>query len=217
MKMELGEKRPIHFPEEWPGQYDIFSFMEFACGIPQLLFAITTTKANGKPNVCFHAWTSFTGDPSGYFAVVGNLFKEGHTYQNIARTGEFVINFFGKQHYDACLQTITHNQDADDEMAAGGFTSEASRTVAPPRIGEAFLCMECTLEKEVELSAGSRAPLLVGRVRHIAMEEAYAKGIDKKYGEDGFMLNIDSPLDWSTGKGAPTGLAVCKVVKGNEA
>ncbi len=55
MKFEIGEARPECFRQYWPGQYDFFSHMEYACGIPQVLFAITTRKADGKPNINFHS------------------------------------------------------------------------------------------------------------------------------------------------------------------
>jgi len=51
MKIEIGEKRPENFVQYWEGQYDIFHHFEYACGIPSVLFAITTRKENGKSNV----------------------------------------------------------------------------------------------------------------------------------------------------------------------
>lgn len=50
MKYEFGAEKPERFRQYWPGQYDFFSYMEYACGIPEVLFAITTRKADGKPN-----------------------------------------------------------------------------------------------------------------------------------------------------------------------
>ena len=52
MEYKIGADRPAHFQAEWPEQFDIFSHLEFACGIPQLLFAVTTYKPGGVPNVC---------------------------------------------------------------------------------------------------------------------------------------------------------------------
>lgn len=216
MKIGMGPTLPDHFPEYWPGQYDVFSHYEFLCGIPQALFAITTLKENGLPNVCFHAWSSFAGSKGGYYAMLGGVSKGSHTYQNILRTGEFVVNFFGKDYFDPCLETIVHNGADDDEMAAAGFTAEAASTVSCPRIGEAFLSMECTLEREVPFDACPNLVLLTGLVRHIAMEEAFAQGMDEKYGENGFMFNIDSPKSIVTGEGRPGAVAVMKIIRVNE-
>ena len=38
---------------------------------------------------------------------------------------------------------------------------------------------------------------------HIAAQEAYAEGIDAKYGDDGFMFNLHAPKNLITGEGKP--------------
>ena len=61
-KIETGAARPETFPEQWPGQCEVFSHLEYACGIPSILYAVTTYKENGLGNVCCGAWASFPGD-----------------------------------------------------------------------------------------------------------------------------------------------------------
>ena len=36
-KIETGAARPETFPEQWPGQCEVFSHLEYACGIPSIL------------------------------------------------------------------------------------------------------------------------------------------------------------------------------------
>ena len=74
MKLQVGTERPGHFQPGYPEQWDIVSHLECAAGIPQALFAITTRKENGQPNVCFHSWSCFHGDKTAFFAVLGGLF-----------------------------------------------------------------------------------------------------------------------------------------------
>mgnify|MGYP000877432893 FL=1 len=214
MRIEIGPQKPEHFKTYWDGQYDLFSHFEYACGIPSALFMITTLKENGKPNACFGAWSSFTGDAGGYYAVIGGLNKNSHTWQNIQRTGEFIINFVSNDYYEHCIATIGRNGADEDEIVAGGFTEESAKTVGCPRIAEAFLCLECKLEKQVDLSGS--AQLIIGKVGHIAMQEAYAGSLDAKYGESGFMFNIHAPKDLRTDEGKPSAVAVCKIVRINE-
>ena len=38
-KIETGAARPETFPEQWPGQCEVFSHLEYACGIPSILHA----------------------------------------------------------------------------------------------------------------------------------------------------------------------------------
>lgn len=215
MKIEIGAQKPEHFATYWPGQYEIFSHFEYACGIPSVLHAVTTLKENGKANVNFNFSGSFTGDGDGFFAIIP-IYRHTHTYKNILRTGEFVINFINKDYFDDCITTINHNDDETDEFEAGGFHKEQAKTVVCPRMQEAFLSLECRFEREIDLSGSGRASLVIGRVNHIAMQKEYAKGIDGKYEDSGFMLNIHAPKNLITGEGKPSAVAVCKVVRVNE-
>ena len=214
MKIEIGEQRPENFTQYWDGQYDVFHHFEYACGIPHLLFVITTRKENGKPNAAFQAWSSFGGDGKGFYAVMSGVMRHTHTYSNILRTGEFVINFISKDYYDNCITTIRQNGEDEDEISAGGFTEEAAVTVDCPRLKEAFLSMECKLDKDIPMSDFSA--VLIGKVLHIAADEDYANGIDGKYGDDGFMMNIHAPRNLKTGEGIPSAVAACKIVRINE-
>ncbi|HOP10260.1 MAG TPA: flavin reductase [Oscillospiraceae bacterium] len=216
MKIEIGEKRPENFKEYWPGQYDIFSHFEYACGIPSVLYAITTRKENGKPNVNFNGWSSFSSEGKGFYAVMPSMLHHTHTYKNILLTGEFIINFIGKDYYDACIATINDNDDDSDEIAAGGFTEEKAVTMDCPRLKEAFLSLECRFEKEVKLCDDSMTSVIIGKVIHIAVDENYAAGLDEKYGENGFMLYIHAPKNLKTGAGKPSAVSVCKITRVNE-
>ena len=214
MKIEIGNQKPENFKTYWDGQYDIFSHFEYACGIPSVLFAITTRKENGKPNVNFSGWSSFSGDGKGFYAVMPGVLHHTHTYKNIMRTREFVINFISKDYFDNCIETIKQNHDDADEIAAGGFTGEQAVSVDCPRLKEAFLSLECKLEKDVPMTELSS--IFIGKVIHIAADENYANGLDGKYEDNGFMLNIHAPKNLKTGEGKPSAVAVCKIVRVNE-
>ena len=56
MKIEIGKDFPKYFKPSYPEEFDLFSHFEVTAGIPTVLFAITTWKENGEPNVCFHSW-----------------------------------------------------------------------------------------------------------------------------------------------------------------
>ena len=74
MKIEIGKDFPKYFKPSYPEEFELFSHFEVTAGIPTVLFAITTWKENGKPNVCFHSWSCFHGDKTAFFAVMGNLY-----------------------------------------------------------------------------------------------------------------------------------------------
>jgi Conserved protein/domain typically associated with flavoprotein oxygenases, DIM6/NTAB family len=213
MKIEIGEQRPSHLKEYWPGQYHFFSHLEYAAGIPQLLFAVSTLKENGKGNINFHAWGCFQGDEGGYFAVLPGICQHTHTFANIRRNGEFCVNFLSMKFYDNLSETIRHNEESDDEFAVAGLTQEPSACIAVPRIGESFLSLECRLHSITDLSERGITAMIVGRVLNMAVEESCAHEIDGKYTDAGFMFNIHSPKDLISGEGNRTGVAALQVRK----
>jgi flavin reductase (DIM6/NTAB) family NADH-FMN oxidoreductase RutF len=212
MKIEISDKKPTDYKEYWPGQYKIFSHYEYVAGVPSILFMITTLKDNGKPNACFHAWSSFSGDEGGYFAIMPGLMQHTHTYKNILRDKEFCINFLSPEYYDACGETIKQNGEEVDELAAAGFTAEPAKLIKSPRIREAFMVYECTLESHTDLSGAGVGAMIIGRVKHAAVEEQHLN-VDDICGEKSFMLNIHSPKDPQTGVGATSAIAALQIVR----
>ena len=139
---------------------------------------------------------------------MGNLFQHTHTYANIRQDKCFALNFLPLSCYDRLLETIAHNGAETDEFAAGGFTLERAESVAAPVIAESFLTMECTLHSLTDLTGAGLTAMVVGEVQSVAVEEEYARGYGKRYGEDGYMLLIPAPQNLVTGEAAQSGVAV---------
>ena len=197
-KIETGAARPETFPEQWPGQCEVFSHLEYACGIPSILYAVTTYKENGLGNVCCGAWASFPGDGGGFYALVP-LPASTHTLANI-------------RHFDALMRTVRQNGMEDDEFTEGGFTPEPARTVGAPRIAESFLTLECRAERIEALSDSGRMMLVKGRVLNAVSAPDHAQGVDKRYGPEGFVLNINEPRNLlAHHSDAPSALATLHV------
>ena len=213
MKLQVGTERPGHFQPGYPEQWDIVSHLECAAGIPQALFAITTRKENGRPNVCFHSWSCFHGDKTAFFAVLGGLFQHTHTYANILREGVFCLNFLPLSAYKGLCKTILYNQEDLDEIQAGGFTLEPAATLDVPCIRESFLQLECTLEEAKDLSGAGITAMVTGRVRQVRVEEAYAKELDRRYGPAGFMLLASAPQNLQTGQASPSRILTLNIAR----
>ena len=213
MKLQVGTERPGHFQPGYPEQWDIVSHLECAAGIPQALFAITTRKENGQPNLCFHSWSCFHGDKTAFFAVLGGLFQHTHTYANILREGVFCLNFLPLSAYEGLCKTILYNQEDLDEIQAGGFTLEPAATLDVPCIRESFLQLECTLEEAKDLSGAGITAMVTGRVRQVRVEEAYAKELDRQYGPAGFMLLASAPQNLQTGQASPSRILTLNIAR----
>lgn len=213
MKLEFLSQKPDYFQEEWPGHYDIFHWFEFVCGIPHMLFMISTYKNNGQPNACLHSWSSFSGDGDAFYAVMPGILQKSHTYQNILRTKEFCINFLSTDYLEMCQKTISTNDIETDEFAAGGFTIETGKVINAPRIKESFLSLECSLEMETDLSQKGISALIIGKVQAIALDEKFAENVWKRYGKEGFMFNIHQPKNPLNAAGTRSGIGVIDVIK----
>lgn len=211
MKIEIGKSFPEYFKALYPEEFELFSHFETTSAIPTVLFAITTWKENGKPNVCFHAWSCFHGDKSAFFAVMGNLYQHTHTYANIMREKCFCINFLPISCYDRLVDTINHNDYEADEFQVGSFALSDAKTINAPVIQEAFINMECTLKSVQDLSGAGVAAMVIGEVQHISVDEDYARGYEKRYGKDGFMMLIPSPQNLVTGEAPQSAIATVKI------
>ena len=211
MKHEIGIEKRAHFEEAWPGQYAIFSWLEYAITLPYPTYLITTLKENGKPNACWHSWGCFSGEGQGYYSllVVG---WGGHTCENILRTGEWCINLPTLAQQEQCYKTIEFKQADNDEIADAGFTAEEAQVIRAPRIAECPVNAECTLEWHRPLFEGSREHVCVGKIVHLAMDETVCmadpqqrlKALDTMY-------NVRSTLNPLTGKTAPGALGIVRL------
>lgn len=213
MKIEIGKEFPGYFKSLYPEEFQLFSHFETTAAVPGPLFAITTWKENGKPNVCLHSWSCFHGDKTVFFAVMGNLYQHTHTYANILRERCFCINFLPVSCYDRLTETIFHNEYDSDEFQTGGFALEEARTIHAPVIREAFLTMECTLRDVQDLSGTGMAAMVIGEVQHMSVEEDYAQGYAKRYGGEGFMMLVPSPQNLVTGEADLSAIGTVKIEK----
>ena len=212
MKIEIEKEFPKYFKPSYPEEFELFSHFEVTAGIPTVLFAITTWKENGQPNVCFHSWSSFHGDKTAFFAVMGNLYQHTHTYANIKRDKCFCINFLPICFYDQLVNTIHHNQIEDDEFSVGQLTLDHAKTIHAPVIHETFINIECTLKDIQDLSGAGITAMIIGQVQHISVEENYAQGY-KRYEKDGFMMLIPAPQDLLTGEPNQSAIATINIEK----
>ncbi len=171
MKHEISITQPDYLVEDWPGKYEVFSWLEYIVTVPNPIFFVTTRKANGAPNANLSSWGFLIGEKGNYSSLLA-LLNNSHTYENILREGEWCVCFPSFQHYRQCFETIRLNQTGNDEITESGFTVEPARTVRAPRIAECTLNLVCRLEWQRPLYEASRWHLFAGRVTHLAMDDS---------------------------------------------
>jgi flavin reductase (DIM6/NTAB) family NADH-FMN oxidoreductase RutF len=171
MKREISIAQPDYLVEDWPGKYEIFSWLEYIVTVPNPIFIVVTRKANGSPNANLQSWGLLLGEKGNYSSLLAML-DNTHTYTNILREGEWCIGFPSFQHYQQCFETIRVNAPDNDEISEAGFTLEQPKTVRAPRIAECPINLECRLEWHHPLYEDSHWHLFNGRVMHVAVDEA---------------------------------------------
>lgn len=213
MKKELGVKLPENITESWPGQYEIFSWIEYVFNLPYPIFVIATKKENGKPNACLCSWGYFTGKASGFYSIF-SLSRNSHTYENIKRDKEWCINVPSGRDRDKYFKTIEVNGEETDEITDAGLTIEEARMVNSPRIKEAPVSLEYKFEWERELFPGCPENVICGRVVHLAAEEeALDTDHEKRLDYLKIMYNIRARLDPLTGRTSEGAIGIVKPVR----
>jgi flavin reductase (DIM6/NTAB) family NADH-FMN oxidoreductase RutF len=171
MKHEISIAQPEYLIEDWPGKYEIFSWLEYIVTVPNPIFIVTTRKANGVPNANLQSWGLLIGEKDNYSSLLA-LLDNTHSYDNILREEEWCVGFPSFEHHSQCFETIHCNGSDNDEITEAGFTVESAKTVQSPRIAECSVSLECRLEWHRPLYENSHWHLFAGRVLHVAMAEA---------------------------------------------
>ena len=159
MKIELPLKRLPHIQENWPGQFEVFSYFNQAVNLPSVLFVVTTKKENGLPNAQPNAWGMLLGsgdEPKFVFS----LMRSHDTYRLLKVHGECIINIPSDDIREKVLKTMEHFGDGEDEIKASGLTSEPGRYVDVPRIRECHTHLECRLDTLLDLEQGKKVNAL---------------------------------------------------------
>ncbi|MGB6371734.1 MAG: flavin reductase [Atribacterota bacterium] len=207
-KHEFCIEKPKNLQEKWPGQYEVFSWLEYVVNIPYPIFIITTYKANGKANANLWSWGFFAGEESGFYSLIA-LTDTTHTYENIKRTKEWCINIPSLDFKEECFKTIEHNQIDDDEIEQAGFTKESSICVYAPRIKECPICLECKFEWEKSLFKDSSQKIICGKIVQFGVDEKVVN-LDQKARIEKLkiMYNFRSQLNPLTGELTPGGISI---------
>lgn len=121
---------------------------------PRPIAWVTTQDSEGRVNAA----------PFSFFNVFGTRppivgFAPGDkspgipkdTARNIRRTGEFVVNLVDEDTAEAMNQTSAELPEGESEIPLAGLHTEPSVTVAPPRIAESPVALECTEWSTLEI------------------------------------------------------------------
>ena len=211
MKKEIHiSERPTAFSEAYLKACGNMSWYDFVVGMPSLVFLVTGWKSNGKENACLQSWASFVGGGAdNYICILSKVNKEGHMYQSLKETNGCVLNFPSNDIYEKCIKTIGNNAFEKDEITASGLTAENALKVNAPRIKECFLNIECNFLWEHELYPGNGEMTVALEAVHVCMDDAhYDHKKMGRYGKNGFLFQVDRPVNPETGEAMEFGPAI---------
>ena len=151
------------YPKELPvGK--VHGLLSGSIGPRPIAFA-STLDEKGRPNLSpFSFFNVFSANPP---ILVFSPARRGrdnttkHTYENVKKVAEVVINVVN---YDMVYQmslSSTEYPEGTNEFLKAGFTQEASEKVKPFRVKEAPVQMECIVNEVVELGKEGGAGNLV--------------------------------------------------------
>ena len=177
MKIEIGKEFPEYFKPLYPEEFELFSHFEVTAGIPTVLFAVTTWKENGQPNVCFHAWSCFHGRQNSFLCGDGKSVSAYAYLRKYPERKMLLYQFLPISCYDRLVETIHHNNFEEDEFWVGDFTLTEAKEIHAPKIEEAFLSLECTLRSVEDLSGAGITAMVTGQVVHATVDEGICKRV----------------------------------------
>lgn len=133
--------------------------------VPRPIAWVVSLSPDGRVNMApFSFFNAFGAEPPVVGIGVGSRIPgtPKDTRGNIARSGEFVVNLVPFASAEQMNVTAIDFAPEVDELATAGLTPVASTLVAPPRIAESPVAMECELLQIVPLGAVNS--LVLGRV-----------------------------------------------------
>ena len=132
---------------------------------PRPIAWVVTQDLAGTLNAApYSFFNAMSGDPPVVVFGIGGR-EPGDakdTGNNIRRTGQFVVNLVDEATADAMNVTAIDFPHGVDEIAEAGLHTLPSVRVAPPRIAESPVALEC--ERMMAIEVGSERTLVVGRV-----------------------------------------------------
>jgi flavin reductase (DIM6/NTAB) family NADH-FMN oxidoreductase RutF len=135
--------------------------------VPRPIAWVSSLSVEGVVNLAPHSFFTVASaePPVVAFTSVGTK----DSLRNIRATGEFVVNLAPRSLAEQVNRTSTNFPPDVDELAVAGLTPEPSTVVAPPRVAESPVALECLADGERSFG---RSTVVFGRVVHLSVATA---------------------------------------------
>jgi flavin reductase (DIM6/NTAB) family NADH-FMN oxidoreductase RutF len=149
--------------------------------VPRPIAWVVSQDAQGQVNAAPYSFFNAFGDDPAVIAIGCGPRAPGvpkDTLANIRATGQFVVCLVPEAQMHAMVVTATDFPEGTDELDIAGLTKVASTKVAPPRIGESPVAMECETFQLVEIG---RHTMVIGRVLAMHVRDDAVMSVEKSY------------------------------------
>jgi flavin reductase (DIM6/NTAB) family NADH-FMN oxidoreductase RutF len=163
------------YPKELPvGK--VHGLLSGAIGPRPIAFA-STLDEEGRPNLSpFSFFNVFSANPPILIFSPARRGRDNttkHTYENVKKIAEVVINVVNYDMLHQMSLSSTEYPKGTNEFEKAGFTQEASEKVRPFRVKEAPVQMECVVKEVIELGAeGGAGNLVICEVVAVHVDES---------------------------------------------
>lgn len=150
---------------------------------PRPIAFVSSLSAGGQGNLAPFSYFNGGGanPPSVVFCVMNDRHgNEKDTLRNVRETGEYCISVVSRSMAERMNITSTAFPRGVNEFLEAGFTPIPSERIAPPRVGEAPISLECRLHEVLTHGAGALAGnYVVGEVLlvHVAEDVLGSQGL----------------------------------------
>jgi len=158
-------------------QPELHAYLLSAVAPRPICFASTVDK-DGNVNLSpFSFFNVFSSNPPVLIFSPARSGRDGsmkHTHQNVLEVPEVVINIVNYPMVEQMSLSSTAYNKGVNEFIKSGFKQVKSDVVAPPRVGEAPVAMECTVTQVIPLADTPGAGnLILAKVECMHIQEAY--------------------------------------------
>lgn len=136
---------------------------------PKLITVITTMDKEGRVNAAPYSHIMQYDVMQKNPRMIVGFRQESHSFENIAATGEFVVNCPSADYLDDMMETARFWPEGVNELEHTRFTMIPSRKVKPPSIAECPQIAECTVDQIIRLDKSSG--IVIANIEAIVMDE----------------------------------------------
>ena len=154
-----------------PKTFEGFSRVFTGVVVPRPIAFVSTLSSDGVANLApYSFFNAVAFDPPTIVFSSSRRASEANektkdTLTNIEETGEFVVNVVVDDIAEAMNRTAAEYPTGVDEFEIAGLTAVSSEVVAPPRVAESPVNMECRLVQVVPIGQGAHSHgLVIGEI-----------------------------------------------------